>query len=85
MRKRISVNLQFDSYYIYVYGVYNHSRKPFHAVFHALFQGLGNRVDGYAVFDNNVYVDINPVAVGNDFYAAAVGLFLYKLDRKSVV
>ena len=68
--------LQLDADDVHVDRVHDHAREFFHPVFNALLERLGDRVDGYAELDNHIYVDVDAVAVGGDFYAPALRLAL---------
>lgn len=66
----------------YAYPEYEaHVREPFHSVFYALFERFGDRIDGNAELDDDVNVDVDPVAVRRYAYALPFGAAAEQLGK----
>ena len=72
---------QFDPDDVHVDGIHDHAREPFHSVFYALFERFGDRIDGNAELDDDVNVDVDPVAVRRYAYALPFGAAAEQLGK----
>ena len=64
-----------------VYSIHHHARKMLDAVLDRLFERVSNSFDGQTVFNDDVQIDKNSVAVGEYIYSARQSLALEQIGK----